>query len=136
MAGTMTFTYDDEGAIKKILVSWTSDSSGDATGTTKKIIGSLLKGVTDPDGTDAPTDNYDITIKDATHKVDVLGECQDDLVDRDTANNEAVHFFLLNYDSTPVGVAAFPVVADQLDIAVAAAGNAKKGQIIIYYRSA
>lgn len=40
--------------------------------------------VTDPDGTTAPTDNYDITLTDA-NSVDVMGG---ELSNRDTANSE------------------------------------------------
>ena len=44
----MTFTYDETGPIWKIIAVWTCDASGDAAATTKKITGSLIKGVTDP----------------------------------------------------------------------------------------
>ena len=60
MAGSsMTFTYDETGPIKKIKIDWLSDSSaGTASGTTKKISGRLLKGVTDP-GSAAPSPRPD-----------------------------------------------------------------------------
>lgn len=127
MAASMTFTYDDAAAIKKIIVAWTSAAGGGVAGTTKKITGSLIKGVTDPDGTAVPTDDYDIVITDP-EGVNVLGNAQDDLVDRDTANTEEVYFEL-----TTVG---YPVVCDKLTITVAAAGDTKSGQLILYYRAA
>lgn len=123
----MTFTYDEGGVIRKIIAAWTSDAGGDASGTTKKIVGELLRGVTDPSATAAPTDDYDIVITDE-EGVDVLGNCDDDLVDRDTANTESVEFIV----ATATG--ARPVVADKLTFTVAAAGDAKAGQIIVYYR--
>lgn len=127
----MDFTYDDGGAIRKIICDWTSNASGAAAGTTKKIVGRLLKGVTDPSAT-APTDDYDIVITDE-EGVDVLGQSHDDLANRDTANSEQVYFNLKSYDGTPVTLAAFPVVCDKLTVTVANAGDTKTGQLILYY---
>ena len=129
----MTFTYDDQGPIRKVFASWTSDSSGDAAATTKKIIGTLLKGVTDP-GATAPTDDYDIVLTDEK-ALDILGECQDDLVDRDTSNTEVVHFFLLDYAGTPLAQSVQPVVCDKITVTVSNAGDTKDGQLILYYRA-
>lgn len=143
MAGSaMTFTYDDGfdgagnfGGVKKVLVSWTSDdATGAVTGTTRKIVGHLIKGVTDP-GSAAPTDNYDIVITDE-EGVNVLASCiaASTLADRDTANSEEVYFFLKNADASPLSMPAYPVVCDALTIAIAAAGNSKTGQLILYYK--
>jgi hypothetical protein len=129
----MTFTYDETGPIKRIIVDWTSDdSAGTASGSTKKITGTIIKLVTDPDGTAAPTDDYDITLKDED-ALDVLGQSQDDLTDRDTANVEQVFPFLLNYAGTPLAMAVFPPVCNVLTVAVTAAGNSKQGQLIIFW---
>lgn len=135
MAGSsMTIQYDDRGPIRKIIADWVSDdATGAVSGTTKKITGTLLKGVTDPDGDAAPTDDYDIVVTDE-EGANVLGQCEDDLADRDTANIEVVQFLLAN--GAPAGVAAHPVVADKLTIAVSNAGNAKEGRLILYYRAA
>lgn len=143
MAGSsMTFTYDDgfDGAglpcgIRKILIDWTSDSAtGAVTGTTRKISGSLIKGVTDP-GATAPTANYDIDITDE-EGVDVLGACvaAGRLQNRHTANSEQAYFFVENVDAVPLAMGVHPVVCDQLTIAVTNAGNSKVGQLILYYR--
>lgn len=143
MAGSsMTFTYDDgrdgDGVacgIRKVLVDWTSDSAtGAVTGTTRKIVGALVKGVTDP-GTAAPTDNYDIVITDE-EGVDVLAACvaAGRLADRDTANSEQAYFFVENVDTAPLATSVHPVVCDQLTIAVTNAGNSKTGQLVLYYR--
>jgi hypothetical protein len=141
MAGSaMTFTYDDgqDGrgrpcAINKVIVDWTSDdSTGAVTGTTRKIVGYLIKGVTDP-GATAPTDNYDITITDE-EGVDVLAACEDGLLNRDTANSEQQYFLVLDTAATPLAQSIHPVVCDKLTIAVANAGNSKVGQLILYYK--
>jgi len=125
------FTYDDQGPLKKIIMDWDSSTIGvvNADNTTKKIVGTLLKGVTDP-STTAPTDKYDITITDE-EGFDVLTNSIDDLVDRDTANIEEVYFNVYTTDS-----GAFPVVCDKLTIAIAGAGDTKAGRLIVYYRSA
>ena len=124
-----TVTYDETGPVNIIIVDWLSDdAAGTWTADTKKISGSLVKAITDP-GATAPTDDYDITIKDAA-AYNVLTHAHDDLVDRDTANVEEVYFFLSD------GAAIhgnFPVVCDVLTIAGAACGNAKVGQLRVYW---
>ena len=135
MAGSsMTFTYDDLGAIRKVIADWVSDSAtGAVSGTTKKITGQLIKGVTDP-GATAPTDNYDIAITDEEN-ADVLANCVDNLADRDTANTETVYFLVSDLAATDPGGAVHPVVCDVLTIAVTNAGNSKTGQLDLYYRN-
>src|SRR5436305_887919 len=82
MAGTMTFAYDNGAGrtgyanVKQVVVAWTSDASGNASGTTDKIVGWLIKGVTVPAaGGSAPTNLYDLAVTDA-NGVDVLGNCR------------------------------------------------------------
>lgn len=129
----MTFTYDEIAGqgIRKIIASWTSDGSGAAAGTTKKICGELIKGVTNP--TDSPTDDYDLVITDSD-SVNVLGNCFDDLQDRDTTNTEEVYFSLSNKAGTAVAMAAFPVVCSPLTLTISNAGDTKSGVATIYYR--
>lgn len=144
MAGSsMTFTYDDgwdrlgqQCRIRRVIADWVSDDSdGSASGTTQKVVGELIKVVTDP-GSAAPSDNWDVIITDE-EGVDVTAVCQNaaTLLTRDTANTEQTYLYILNADGTPIGIAAFPVVCDKLTIAVANAGNSKTGQIILYYRT-
>lgn len=136
----MTFTYDEgwdrngkPAGIRKVLVDWTSDdSTGAVSGTTEKIVGQLIKAVTDP-GATAPTDDYDINITDE-EGVDVLAVCQSTLANRDTANSEQVYFLVLDAAGTPLAQSVHPVVCDKLTIAVTNAGNSKVGQLILYYR--
>lgn len=128
-----TFTYDETGPIKKILMAWTSTGAGSALGISKKIVGRLLRVVTVPDGTAVPTDNYDIQITDE-EGVDVLAVCEDDLTDRDTADTEEIQCIVKNYSLVPIGVGLRPVVCDKLSIVVSAAGDTKQGQVIIYWK--
>ena len=134
MAGSsMTFTYDETDHIKRILIDWVSDdATGAVSGTSKKIVGALIKGVTDP-GAAAPTADYDIVITDE-EGVNVLGNCVDDLVDRHTSNTEEVYFLVSNLAAADPGGIVPPVVCDKLTFSVSNAGNSKAGQIIIYYR--
>lgn len=149
MAGSaMTFTYDEgnDGIgqhcnVKQLICAWTSDSAAGAcssatatlTGANRKIVGRLVKAVTVPGaGGAAPTDNYDITLKDEQAN-DVLAACQKTLVDRDTANTEEVYFLVLDGAGTPLAQSLHPVVCNVLTIAVANAGNSKTGTIILYY---
>lgn len=133
MAGSaMTFTYDDgsdgtgqPAGVRKVTVDWTSDdTTGAVTGTTRKIVGWLIKGVTDP-GSAAPTDNYDINLTDP-EGTDILTLCVSKLIDRDTTTTEQAYFHL-----TAGGT--HPVVCDAITVAVTNAGNSKTGQLILYY---
>ncbi len=141
MAGSaMTFSYDSGydgdgryGGIHKVIVDWTSDdTTGAVTGTTRKLVGTLIKGVTDP-GAAAPTANYDIAVTDE-EGVDVLAACQSTLANRHTSNSEQAYFLVLDAAGTPLAQSLHPVVCDALTIAVTNAGNSKNGQLILYYR--
>lgn len=143
MAGSsMTFTYDDgaDGAgnsgtrIRKLVCDFvTDDSTGAASGTTRKISGRLIKIQTDP-GSAAPSANWDVVVTDE-EGIDVMGKCQNAaaLVARHTTNSEETYLYILNGDGTPIGIAAFPVVSNALTVAVANGGNSKTGQIILFY---
>jgi len=135
MAGSsMTFTYEAFGPIVKVIADWVSDdSAGTASGTTAvKVIGDLVKGVTDP-GSAAPTANYDINVTDE-EGVDVLAACEDGLANRHTSSSEQQYFLVLDTAATPLAQSVHPVVADKLTVAVTNAGNSKTGQLILYVR--
>lgn len=110
--------------VQRTILNWTSDSSGNATVDTEKPVeGVILRAVFDPDGTDAPTDNYDVVLNDE-NGIDVL---QGLGADRDTANSEQV----VPIDPT----SGLPIaVADILSLSVSGAGSAKKGKVILYTR--
>lgn len=142
MAGSsMTFEYDNgygvngvPGGVRKVIATWTSDdATGAVTGTTSRIVGSLVKAVTDP-GAAAPTDNYDIDITD-DYSVNVLAACKTGLGNRDTANTEETYFFLLNADTSPLSMPQQPVVCSPLTISITNAGNSKNGVLVLFYRA-
>lgn len=148
MAGSAsTITYDQgqdgagqHGNVRRILIDWTSDdTTGAVTATTRKIVGRLLKVVTDP-GATAPTANYDIVISDE-ESLDVLSglagvgtAVAPTLANRHTSTTEVVYLRAESVVTTGYPLAGTePVVCDKLSVAVTNAGNSKQGQIIIYY---
>jgi hypothetical protein len=89
MAGTITQALtSDVAPVKVITFTCTADSSdGSYPATTVSaadVKGSLLQIVTDPDGTTAPQDNYDITLTESGGADMLLGVG----ANRDTANTE------------------------------------------------
>ena len=117
MAGSATVTRHGSG-VKVHTVAWTSDASGNCDAGVVHIDGQLQRVVTDPSGTAAPTDDYDITLVDEDG-YDIAGG---QLANRDTANTETVVLTaaLLHYGNVTVTVAN--------------AGNAKSGTIKLYVR--
>ena len=95
-----------------VQASWTSDASGDASGTVG-LNGFLVKAVTDP--TDTPTANYDITVVQNT--ADQLAGL---LVDRHTTAGEC-----------KIPVTAIWLAGDHT-FTVAAAGATKSGVCYLY----
>lgn len=144
MAGSSTtVTYDDgvdgagyRGRIRKILIDFTTDdSTGSVAVTTRKIVGELIKIVTDP-GSAAPTADWDVVLTDeegvdlSIHMDDVAIAA---LIARHTTTT--LETYLPLEDTAGTGrIAAWPVVCDKLTVTVNNAGNSKTGQIIIYYR--
>jgi len=120
-AGSSVITEITHRPIKKVKWAWLSDSSGNVSGgaglTTKIYNGKLVGFTTDPDGTDAPTDNYDILINDVDG-VDVLLGAG---ANRDTANNEAVATASLG-----------AVVESTLELVISNAGSAKRGVVTLF----
>lgn len=143
MAGSSsTITYDDGvdgagrlGRFFKVLIDFTTDdTTGSVTATTRKIVGRLIKIVTDP-GSSAPSANWDVVLTDeegvdlSIHMDDVAIAA---LIARHTSTTEETYLPL--EDTAGTGrVAAFPVVCDKLTITVNNAGNSKTGQIILYF---
>lgn len=144
MAGSATtVTYDDgldgtgyPGAIRKILIDFTTDdASGSVACTTRKIVGELVKIVTDP-GSAAPTANWDVVLTDE-EGVDLSIHMDDVAIAALIARHETttLETYLPLEDTAGTGrIAAFPVVCDKLTVTVNNAGNSKTGQIILYYR--
>ncbi len=118
MAASMTITEVAYEPIQKIKAAWTSSAAGAVSGTTvNKYTGRLVGAITVPDGTDAPTDNYDIAINDSDSINVALGA----LANRDTANTEFI---------AEASMAA--VARSVLTIAVTNAGDTKKGTVYLF----
>ena len=120
-AQVVTITENTFGSIKRIVWDWACTDGGAVVGsvTTAVFDGEILALVTVPDGgADAPTDNYDITIKDA-NGVDLLAGQG---ANRHTSNTEYVTSGFI------------PVAMSKLTLAVANAGDANKGTVYLYIR--
>lgn len=116
----MAVTEKTYGSVKKIRWSWTSDASGDdSEATVEPYDGKLIGLTTDPDGTAAPTDNYDIVVNDADGDDVLLGAG----ANRDTANTEHVAEASLG-----------AVAGSKLTLVVSNAGDTKQGVVILYVR--
>ena len=122
MAGSVTITYSSHDTVKYVQWSWTSDSSGDVSGTDTVVLSGIpLRWATNP-GSTAPTDDYDIVVNDE----DSIDIANGGLNNRDTSTSE---HFIPGGDADPG--AAF---MGKLSLVVSNAGNAKEGVLRMYYR--
>ena len=122
MAGSVTINYSEHETVKYVEWIWTSDGSGDVTGTDTKVLsGVALRYATNPSAT-APSANYDITILDE----DAIDIAAGALVNRHTSNSEQV----LTGGDAKDGTAFMGA----LSLVVANAGAAKIGTLRMYYR--
>ena len=119
MAGSVTVTYSTPSAyIKWVKWAWTSDASGDVSGTdTKALDGKVLAWETNPDDSDAPTANYDIVVNDE----DSVDVAEAGLANRHTSTSEKV------IPDPP------EAISGALSLVVSNAGNSKKGVVAMYY---
>jgi hypothetical protein len=109
---------DPSTGIQKIGVNWTSDSSA---GTVSQVLAGLFSGkvlglYTNP-GATAPTDNYDVELRDSDGD-DVLMNAG---LDRDTAVSEGVG-----------GGSLGAVVESTLTLVISGAGNSKIGRVVVW----
>jgi hypothetical protein len=125
MAASVALSEETFGVIKKITWQWTAHTDGKVAtttanaATTKAYNGELVRLVTVPDGTSAPTADYDVYVYDGDN-VDALmagGK------DRHTSNTEQVA-------ASSLGV----VANDTLTLYVENAGNGGKGTVHLYIR--
>lgn len=120
MAGTVTITETTFSSVKRVKFAWTSASGGAADGVTSESFdGKLIQVTTVPDGTAAPTANYDVEVQDADG-VDLL---QGNGANRDAAVTE--HIAEANLGA---------VAVSKLTLAVTNAGDTKKGTVYVYLR--
>jgi len=115
-------------------IDWTSHTDGVVSAVIPEIVGTISRVTFNPDGTAAPSDNYDVTLKDAD-AFDVLGGNGGNL---DEANTASLTAFTTRCSDTPTTGSASgyePVaVCGPLTLSIANAGNKKKGSIAIYIR--
>ena len=119
MAGSATITYSSTRAAKSVSWTWTSDGSGDVSGTdTNAISGRAFRWVTNP-GSTAPSDNYDIVVNDS----DAADVSAGVLANRDTSNTEQAYPAANTYH----------IFDGKLSLVVSNAGAAKEGVLTMYY---
>ena len=122
MAGSVTISYVGHDTVKYVQWAWTSDASGDVSGTdTKTLSGQVLRWATNPSST-APDANYDIVVNDD----DGIDIAAGGLANTHTSSSEQV----LNGGDAKDGAAFM----GKLSLVVSNAGNAKEGVLRMYYR--
>lgn len=124
MAATCTIAEETHGSMKKIKFTWQVDSAGSQVSaasrqTTNTYNGAVQRLVTIPNGSSAPTANYDVTMLDQD-STDILiaGGAS-----RHSANTEQVL-------AASLGV----IANDKITLSVASAGASGAGVAIIYIR--
>lgn len=131
MAGTVTITEgtkrdDSHGRILEVTATLTSDSSGDATGETTFTVEGMFMGVmVNPDGTAAPTDDWDLTVKNED-AVDLLGGNGADL---DTSTGEYRPCLVTNKVDATNHLEYVPIANSKLTFTGANMGSAKKAVV-------
>ena len=119
----MTFEYETTQTINAIVISWMSDASGNASGTTRKIGGFLERGVTCP-GTPPPDDEYNVVITDEDG-INVFTSCNKNLLARSTSEDQEVYFMI-----PPNGP---PCINSKLTVTIDGAGNSTMGVIKLFW---
>lgn len=117
--------------VRKFIMDWTSDSSGDVTEipTDGHVSGAILRVVTVPSATAAPSDNYDVTCLDE-NGVDIFAGQG---ANRDTANAEHFKPGVPFKDGTTTSTDVI-CIDDILTLTVDNAGDTKQGRVVIYLR--
>lgn len=121
MAMSCVVTEERMSHIKKVKFVWVSAADGSASGaTTEEYSGEIIRLVTIPAAaTAAPTDNYDVIVKDGDNTDVLMGAG----ANRDTATTEQV-----------LGSSLGCVANDKLTLAVTNAGDTKGGTVIVYIK--
>ena len=119
MAHEVTTTHQKSRTIRRLSLAWISDVGGDVDEATDvPISGQILRVVTVPSSTAAPTAAYDLVLNDE-YGIDVMSG--------DGAN--------LSATAAAQSVQAVPIAVDGLlTLVVSNAGNTKGGTVHIFYR--
>ena len=123
----MTLTYEEASdretpigsPVSVIIWSFLSSGGGAATEQTKKVSGKVKRVVTNPDNTDTPDANWDLTLTD---------EDGVDILEGAGANRDAGGTGV----SEGITLTVSELVASKLTFTVANAGGAKKGVVKVY----
>jgi len=129
MAGSVSISKQLHRTVSKVTLDWTSDASGDVSGThTVYLSGQIERVCFIPDsGGTQPTDQYDVTLED-DNGLDVLQGLGANL-----SNATATDVVPVVTDGN-AGNASPTAIDDKLELKVANAGNAKGGKVILYIR--
>ena len=126
MAGTNVITQSPR-TVRKLILDWLSDASGDVNGTKVEVSGEILRVTFKPDGGGTqPTALYDVTLDD-DDGVDVLNGKGANL-----SNTATTTIAPMIGDGTTTD--KIVAVDGRLELKVTNAGNAKGGIVSIYYR--
>jgi hypothetical protein len=118
MSGTVTVEEISDGSVKRIVFTWTSDASGNATKTTvNSYTGSLTDAIFAP-GTPTPTTAYDVVVNNASSS-DRLGGAGANLSSAATVYKASGDGLTTVADST-------------LSLSITNAGDSKQGTITLY----
>jgi len=126
MAATVTLVEETIGTVKKISWAWVAHTDGKVAlattnaKTTKAYNGEILRLVTIPDGTTAPSDNYTVQVNDEDGTDVLIGAAT---ANRDAANTEQV-----------IASSLGCVANDKLNLYVEGAGSGGKGTVHLYIR--
>lgn len=130
MAGTVTATSTRiVGGVRRFTLAWTSDASGDVSGTTTALPAGTVVGVafTPGSGGTQPTDLYDVTLLCADHSVDALsGE------GANLSNATASHKQPMVSNAGTTGFSRTWLHSGNYQLVVANAGNAKTGTVEVF----
>jgi len=124
MAGTCTITEETYGSMKKVKWVWTTDSGASQAAAASRTTSNAYNGavqrlVTIPDGSSAPSANYDVTILDQDSTDILIGGG----ANRHSANTEQV-----------LGVSLGVIANDTMKLNCASTGASAAGTVIVYIR--
>lgn len=124
-----TVTHQDYRSVKVLRFDWLSDdAAGTAAGASTKVVnGQILRIDWISDGVDTPDNLWDSTLLDADG-VDVMLGLGADIAVAATQTEVPIVTDGNNGNMAPIAVDSI------LTLAVAAAGNAKVGAVVVYYR--
>lgn len=131
MAGSIAWTTTAGGGLlTRVQAAWVSDASGNVSGSSFGLIGTLVEVEFVPDGGGTqPSNNYVVTVTDVAG-VDILAGSGAALSNT-TATAIIPSVAMKDGTTTTTG---YRVLVDNVTPSISAAGNAKGGKIIFYMR--